>query len=79
MFEEYGYPGDDKFPMFYYKTTWGPLGQQDVLAPNFCTNTEITGEARDLKTGGTCSEDPLTGLPDSNCIFLPDMDNQATR
>ena len=27
VYEEYGYPGDAKFPMFYYQTTWGPTGQ----------------------------------------------------
>ena len=38
VFEEYGYPGDAKFPMFYYRPTWGPSGQQDMLSPNFCTS-----------------------------------------
>ena len=32
VFEEFGYPGDAKFPMFYYQTTWGPTGQ--VGAPD---------------------------------------------
>ena len=27
VYEEYGYPGDEKFPMFYLQTTWGPNGQ----------------------------------------------------
>ena len=69
VFEEYGYPGDAKFPMFYLKTTWGANGQEDVLKPNFCTSTEVEGESRDLTTGGECKTDPESGLPDANCYF----------
>ena len=47
VFEEYGYPGDAMFPMFYMKTTWGASGQVDVLKPNFCTSTEVEGEDLD--------------------------------
>jgi len=71
VFEEYGYPGDPKFPMFYMKTTWGASGQVDVLKPNFCTSTEVEGEARDVVSGGECTMDPESGLPDSNCYFFP--------
>ena len=79
MYEEYGYPGDEKFPMFYYKSSWGPNGQQDVLKPNFCTSIEVTGTSQDISTGGECSLDAATGLPDRNCYFLPDMNNQIAR
>ena len=51
VFEEYGYPGDAKFPMFYLKTTWGANGQEDVLKPNFCTSTEVSGETKKLTLG----------------------------
>merc|ERR1712172_122250 len=71
VFEEYGYPGDPKFPMFYMKTTWGANGQVDVLKPNFCTSTEVEGEARDVATGGECTVDPESGLPNANCYFIP--------
>merc|ERR1711971_216439 len=71
VFEEFGYPGDERFPMFYFKTTWGPNGQEDVLKPNFCTSTEVEGESRDVVTGGECSNDPDSGLPDSRCYFFP--------
>merc|ERR1711971_469223 len=71
VFEEYGYPGDPKFPMFYMKTTWGANGQVDVLKPNFCTSTEVEGESRDVVTGGECTVDPESGLPNANCYFIP--------
>ena len=75
VFEEFGYPGDERFPMFYFQTTWGPNGQEDVLKPNFCTSTEVEGERRDVLTGGECSNDPDSGLPDSHCYFLPRAEN----
>ena len=31
-----------------------PLKKVDVLKPNFCTSTEVEGEARDVFTGGDC-------------------------
>ncbi len=34
---------------------------------------------RDLLTGGECSADAATGLPDANCIFYPDGDNSLIR
>ena len=43
VFEEYGYPGDPLYPMFYYRTTWTSQGQQNILTPNFCTDKEIRG------------------------------------
>ena len=75
VFEEYGYPGDERFPMFYFQTTWGPNGQEDNTKPNFCTSTEVEGEARDIVTGGECNNNPDSGLPDSSCYFFPRVDN----
>merc|ERR1719239_764241 len=75
VFEEFGYPGDERFPMFYFQTTWGPNGQEDVLKPNFCTSTEVEGDPRDVVTGGECSNDPDSGLPDSNCYFFPRVES----
>ena len=43
VFEEFGYPGDPLYPMFYYKTTWSENGQQNVLTPNFCTDKAFQG------------------------------------
>ena len=79
VYEEYGYPGDEKFPMFYYKSTWGANGQQDVLKPNFCTSIEVTGSSQDISTGEACINDAASGLPNRNCYFLPDKDNQVSR
>ena len=43
VFEEHGYPGDEKFPMFYLNTIDTPQGQKTVAAPNFCVNGELKG------------------------------------
>ena len=43
VFEEHGYPGDAKFPMYYMKAVWSPSGQNTVVTPNFCINGELRG------------------------------------
>ena len=43
VFEEHGYPGDDKFPMFYLNTVWTADGQRTVAKPSFCVNGELKG------------------------------------
>ena len=43
VFEEFGYPGDKQFPLFYYEEEF-INGQSDFnLKPNFCTEREIQG------------------------------------
>ena len=79
MFEEYGYPGDERFPMFYFKTTWTSSGQEDTLKPNFCTDSEVPGQSVDIKTGGDCNYDLISGLPDENCYFFPDQNASISR
>ena len=78
VFEEYGYPGDARFPMFFLKTTWDADTQIDTLKPNFCTNSEVEGESVDVNTGGECQVEPRSGLPDFSCYFLPRVDNLVT-
>ena len=71
VFEEYGYPGDTKFPMFYFQSQWTVNGQVNEIVPNFCTNKELTNyEMTDYVTGGACLTDPKTGLPDVNCVAV---------
>ena len=65
--------------LFYLKTIWTAEGGQEVVKPNFCTNKELSGVSIDLVTGRDCSTDPLSGLPDDNCYFLPDSDNTVNR
>ena len=36
VFEEYGYPGDDRYPMFYYN-------RYDHLVPNYCSDVPLEG------------------------------------
>lgn len=76
VFEEYGYPGDDQFPMFYYEETFVDGGVETNLAPNFCTDYPLNGRREDIY-GGSCHFDPSTNLPDEYCIFVPSGDNSA--
>ena len=41
VFEEFGYPGDEQYPLFYYENSFG-----DELKPNFCTDEPIKGTRR---------------------------------
>ena len=41
VFEEFGYPGDEQYPLFYYENSFG-----DKLKPNFCTDEPIKGTRR---------------------------------
>jgi len=70
VFEEHGYPGDEKYPMFYMKKTWTVNGEENKITPNFCLNADIeyTIESMD---GESCQYDEVTGLPDSHCIYVP--------
>ena len=69
VFEEFGYPGDAKYPMFYYKAQWTSNGQENVVTPNFCTNSDLTDYSMvDAVSGNGCRMDEETGLPDYNCI-----------
>jgi hypothetical protein len=43
VYEEHGYPGDNKFPMFYLKSTWTVDGPQNEVAINLCTNGNLVG------------------------------------
>lgn len=43
VFEEYGYPGDEKYPLFYYEEVNVDGGVVNELKPNFCTDADIKG------------------------------------
>ncbi|XP_043213965.1 calcium-activated chloride channel regulator 1-like [Amphibalanus amphitrite] len=75
VFEEYGYPGDPAYPLFYYSIQ---ENGEPLLVPNFCSNTTLRGYTYNQKTGGgDCTFDDSTGLPDSDCWFYPYDDNDA--
>ncbi|XP_043233012.1 calcium-activated chloride channel regulator 1-like [Amphibalanus amphitrite] len=75
VFEEYGYPGDPAYPLFYYSIQ---ENGEPLLVPNFCSNTTLKGQTYNRKTGGSdCTFDDSTGLPDSDCWFYPYDDNDA--
>ena len=69
VFDEFGYPGDEKYPMFYYKSQWTMQGQVNAITPNFCTNKDLEDyRLENWKNGGACEYDEETGLPDLNCF-----------
>ena len=43
VFEEYGYPGDNVYPLFYYDTQVDADGEHRTLTPNFGTDKPISG------------------------------------
>ena len=48
VFEEYGYPGDTVYPLFYYETNVDADGEHKTLNPNFGTDVPIEGSRRFL-------------------------------
>jgi hypothetical protein len=43
VYEEHGYPGDPKFPMFYLKSTWTVNGPESKVVINLCLNEDPVG------------------------------------
>ncbi len=43
VFEEYGYPGDEQFPLFYYEIGFDDGGTTEELTPNFDTDAPFRG------------------------------------
>jgi hypothetical protein len=43
VYEEHGYPGDPKFPIFYWATSWTVNGPRREVGLNFCINSPIVG------------------------------------
>ena len=43
VFEEYGYPGDEKFPMFYTKSQFTSQGIVTEVVPNYCVDEPLKG------------------------------------
>jgi Mg-chelatase subunit ChlD len=70
VYEEHGYPGDEKYPMFYIKTSWTVNGEESTLVPNFCLSTDLKFTIQSID-GGNCKYDEMTGLPGSDCVFVP--------
>ena len=67
VFEEHGYPGDPRYPAFFYRQTWTVAGQSNSLQPSLCTNTDPIGFYEDINTRGPCGFEAETGLPDRYC------------
>ena len=43
VFEEYGYPGDEQYPLFYWDEKFVDGGISYDLTPNFCTDVPLKG------------------------------------
>ena len=43
VFEEFGYPGDKQYPLFYYEQFYTDNGPVQELRPNFCTDEDLQG------------------------------------
>jgi hypothetical protein len=43
VYEEHGYPGDPKFPMFFLKSTWTVNGPESKVVINLCLNEDPVG------------------------------------
>ena len=46
VFEEFGYPGDEQYPLFYYERSYTDDGIVNDLKPNFCTDYPLEGTRR---------------------------------
>ena len=46
VFEEFGYPGDEQYPLFYYERSYTDDGIVNDLKPNFCTDYSLEGTRR---------------------------------
>ncbi|KAF8790573.1 Calcium-activated chloride channel regulator like protein [Argiope bruennichi] len=68
VFDEYGIPGDKRYPMFYHENS--------KIRPTSCVR-DIKGwiESRD---GGPCTMN-LDGEVDSDCIFIPNMHSNEAK
>ncbi|XP_069958008.1 calcium-activated chloride channel regulator 4 isoform X1 [Cherax quadricarinatus] len=75
VFDEFGYPNDPKFPLFYVTSVIGGDISTGYHA-NDCTNKELIGELKDVTTGGSCRLD--NGLPNDDCRFIPYNQQEAT-
>ncbi|GBL73827.1 Calcium-activated chloride channel regulator 4 [Araneus ventricosus] len=68
VFDEYGIPGDKRYPMFYH--------ENGKIRPTSCVR-DIKGwiESRD---GGPCTMN-LDGEVDNDCIFIPNMHSNEAK
>lgn len=64
VFEQYGYPGDARYPAFYEES-------DGDFSPNYCTNVEIEGAEMDIVSGSSTCQKDEDGSPDENCVFVP--------
>eukprot|EP00094_Tigriopus_californicus_P008604 TCALIF_08293-PA protein Name:"Similar to Clca1 Calcium-activated chloride channel regulator 1 (Mus musculus)" AED:0.14 eAED:0.14 QI:2/0.76/0.62/0.96/0.92/0.92/27/0/1757 len=78
VFEEHGYPADERFPMYYLKTGHDANGLFNELIPNFCTNKPLQGRWTDGFE--TCALGD-SNTPGDSCFFVPDSGstNEAIR
>ena len=60
MFEEFGYLGDELYPLLFFKAA----GSGSTITPNICIDKNLEDfTVMDVLEGGSCSYDENTGLP----------------
>ncbi|XP_042884897.1 calcium-activated chloride channel regulator 4A-like [Penaeus japonicus] len=69
VFDEFGYPDDEMYPLFYATTNIVEGEVEITVHPNYCANERLEGDLRDI-SGKECSY--VDDLPDKNCRFVPD-------
>ncbi|XP_047476067.1 calcium-activated chloride channel regulator 3A-1-like [Penaeus chinensis] len=74
VFDEFGYPNDEIYPLFYASQNIVEGNVEVIVHPNYCANEVLSGNFRDI-TGSACSY--VGDLPDKNCRFIPDDDQAA--
>nr|XP_027226526.1 calcium-activated chloride channel regulator 1-like [Penaeus vannamei]XP_027226527.1 calcium-activated chloride channel regulator 1-like [Penaeus vannamei]XP_027226529.1 calcium-activated chloride channel regulator 1-like [Penaeus vannamei] len=74
VFDEFGYPNDEMYPLFYATQNIVEGNVETIVHPNYCANEVLSGKLRDI-TGSECSY--VDDLPDKNCRFIPDEDQVA--
>ncbi|XP_063590890.1 calcium-activated chloride channel regulator 3A-1-like [Penaeus indicus] len=74
VFDEFGYPNDEMYPLFYASQNIVGDKVEVIALPNHCADKKLLGKLRDI-TGSSCSY--VGDLPDENCRFIPDDDQDA--
>eukprot|EP00095_Tigriopus_kingsejongensis_P007258 maker-scaffold286_size222086-snap-gene-1.22 protein:Tk07258 transcript:maker-scaffold286_size222086-snap-gene-1.22-mRNA-1 annotation:"hypothetical protein DAPPUDRAFT_255495" len=72
VFEEHGYPGDEQYPMFYLKTELSSGGIVNEVVPNFCVDSDLTGQWMASFEGYNCLFNEVSNTPGEECVFIPD-------
>ncbi|XP_047488362.1 calcium-activated chloride channel regulator 1-like [Penaeus chinensis] len=82
VYDEIGYSGDPKYPIFFSLPREDANGRTDVqnqveYQVNVCTNTNLKGKERMWFDETMLCTYTHEGLPDDDCVFFPDTNQTA--